>query len=203
MTWWMILLIILAAIWLLLQIRLGGNVRYGADGIFVDLLLGPFRYRVMPARKEKEPKPKREKKSKQEKAAGKPEGAPEEKPGTLSRLMKLLPVVTEFLGALKRRIRIDELFLSVVWGGCEDAAAAAIGYGRANAAIGMIWPVLDHNFKVKRSSFHIDVDYSAAEPAVKAEAAVTLTVWQLLYLAVRYGLKALLNWTRSGKPAKQ
>ena len=116
--------------------------------------------------------------------------------------MELLPVVAEAAGALKRKIRIDDLTLSVVWGGGEDPAAAAINYGRAHAAVGMIWPVIDHNFRVKRSSFHVDVDYQAYEPKVCLEAAATLTVGQILSLVLRYGSKALIRWHRSGKSAK-
>lgn len=204
MTWWMILLIILAILWLLLQIRFGANVKYGSDGMTVLLLLGLFRLQVMPPRKDKA-SGKKKKRAPKEKSAAQEGGqeAGEDKPGTLSRLMKLLPVVAEAAGALKRKIRIDNLYLSVVWGSGEDAAAAAIGYGRANAAIGMIWPLLDHNFKVKKSTFHTDVDYVATGPVVVAEAAATLTISQLLVLVIRYGLKALINWTRSGKPSKQ
>ena len=202
MTWWMILLIILAALWLIGQLRLGGMAHYGPDGMTVTVIAGPARIQVVPAKEEKKPKEKKKEKApKEQLAEGKtPE---EEKPGTLSRLMKLLPVVAEAAGTLLRKIRIDELYLSVVWGGQNDAAAAAIGYGRAHAAIGMIWPLLDHNFKVKKSSFHVDVDYAAEKPVVVADAALTMTLGQLLSFVIRYGLKALINWNRSGKPAKQ
>ena len=204
MTWWMILLIILAVLWLLLQFRCGVRARYAPDEMTVRLLLGPFRLQVVPSKRNEQPKTSKKKKAKKEKKPV-PEGeqtGDADKPGTLSRLMKLLPVIAEAAGALKRKIRIDDLYLSVVWGSGDDAAAAAIGYGRANAAIGMIWPLLDHNFKVKKSAFHTDVDYAAAAPVVVAEAAATLTVGQLLTLVIRYGLKALINWTQSGKPAK-
>lgn len=200
MTWWMILLIILAALWLIGQLRLGGKAHYGPDGMTVTVIAGPARIQVVPAKEEKTPK---EKKKPSKEQPAEEEAPEEEKPGTLSRLMKLLPVVTEAAGVLLRKIRIDELYLSVIWGGQNDAAAAAIGYGRAHAAIGMIWPLLDHNFKVKKSSFHVDVDYGAEKPVVVADAALTMTLGQLLSFVIRYGLKALINWNRSGKPAKQ
>jgi len=198
MTWWMILLIVLAVLWLIGQLRLGGKAHYGPDGIAVTIIAGPARIRVAPDKESKKPKAKKEKKTEQEKPA-----AEEDKPGTLPRIMKLLPVVAEAAGSLLRKIRIDNLYLSVVWGGANDAAAAAIGYGRAHAAIGMIWPLLDHNFKVKKSAFHVDVDYGAEQPVVAADAALTITVGQLLSFVIHYGLKALINWKRSGKPAKQ
>ena len=63
----------------------------------------------------------------------------------------------------------------------------------------MIWPVIDHNFRVKRHSFRIDLDYEQDEPSITVDAAVTMTVGQLLSFGLRYGLKALMNWSRSGK----
>ena len=202
MTWWMILLIVLGALWLISLLRLGGKVHYGPDTFTVTLIAGPARIQVVPPKEGKKTKTKKEERPKKEKASKK-ENAEEDEPGTLSRLMKLLPVAAKAAGALFRKIRIDDLFLSVVWGAGDDAAAAAIGYGRANAAIGMIWPLLDHNFKVKKSSFHVDVDYGAEHPVVIADAAVTMTLGQLLSFVIRYGLKALINWNRSGKPAGQ
>jgi len=47
------------------------------------------------------------------------------------------------------------------------------------------------------------VDYGAEHPVVVADAALTMTLGQLLSFVIRYGVKALINWSRSGKPAKQ
>ena len=120
----------------------------------------------------------------------------------LSRLMKLLPVVGQACGALKRKIRIDDLDLDLIWGG-SNPAAIAIGYGQANGAMGMIWPILDHNFKVKRRNLRISMDYSRTQPGVEAAAALTMTVGQIVTLGVHYGVKALVTWIKSGKPARK
>ena len=106
--------------------------------------------------------------------------------------------MAEAAGALKRKICIDRLYLAVVWG-AEDAAAAALGYGRANALLGMIWPLLDNNFKVKDCDFRVDVDYEKARPEITVDAALTMTVGQLLAFGIHYGVKLLMNWSRSGK----
>ena len=194
-----VLLAVLAVLWLISLIRVGGRVAYGQAGLFVTALAGPFKIQILPA------KPKKKKKPKKEKAkppvADEHQKEPEEgRPGTLSRLMKLLPVVGQACGALKRKIRIDDLELELIWGSA-DPAAAALGYGRANAVLGMLWPVLDHNFKVKRHSFQISLDYGRREPAAEVRAAVTLTIGQIVTLGARYGVKALVTWIKSGKPA--
>lgn len=204
MTFFKVLLAVLAVLWLISLIRVGGRVSYGQAGLFAYLLMGPVKLQLFPMAnasegnwRSKAKKPKKEKPPMAEKHKKEPG---EGRPGTLSRLMKLLPVVGQVCGSLKRKIRIDELELEVIWGG-TDAAAVALGYGRANAALGMLWPVFDHNFKVKRHSFQISADYGRTEPAAELRAAVTMTVGQMMTLGVHYGVKALFTWIKSGRPA--
>lgn len=206
MTFLKVLLIVLAVLWLISLIRVGARVRYGADGLFLWVLAGPFKIRLLPAGEKKKSK----RKKKAAKAEKEPPAAAEEhkkepkegQPGTLSRLMQLLPVAGEACGALKRKIRIDDLELELIWGG-SDPAAIALGYGQANAALGMIWPILDNNFKVKRHSFQIGMDYGRTQPGVELTAALTFTIGQLVTLSIHYGVKALVIWIRSGKPARK
>ena len=189
MTFLKVLLVVLLVLWLISLIRVGARVRYGEAGLFAFALAGPLKIQLVPA-KPKEGKP------------GKKKPKPEGQPGALSRLMQLLPVVGQVCGTLKRKIRIDDLKLDLIWGG-SDPAAIALGYGQANAALGMLWPIFDNNFKVKRHSFQIGMDYGRTQPAVELEAAVTFTVGQVLALGVHYGVKALIIWVRSGRPVKK
>lgn len=200
MTVWMVLLIVLLALWLISLIRVGGRVRYGKAGLFAAALVGPFKIQILPMRPKKEKKPKKERKPRKKKPARPPKEPPAGQPGTLARVRQMLPVIAEFCGALKRKIRIDDLELQLVWGG-RDPAAIALGYGQANAVLGMLWPVFDHNFKVKRHSFQIGMDYGAPQPTVEIEAAVTLTVGQIMILGLRCGVKVLTTWVKSGRPA--
>lgn len=203
--------IILAAVVLLFAalslIRLGGRAKYDSDGFYAYVLVGPAKIQLYPAKPRDEQKPKKEKPRKKNQKREKPKKAEadsgEEKPGTLGRALKLLPVVGEAAGSLKRKIRIDCLVLTVIWG-AKDAASAALGYGKANAFLGMIWPLIDHNFKVKKCDWNIDVDYGKQKPEFTADAAITITVGQLVSFALYYGIKLLTNWSRSGKrSAKQ
>ena len=203
MTFWKVLLIVLLVLWLISLIRIGGRASYGEAGLFVTALAGPFQIQILPAKPKKEKKPRKKAKKEKPPAAEKHEEKPKEgQPGTLSRLMKLLPVVGQACGALKRKIRIDDLELELIWGG-TDPAAVALGYGRANAALGMLWPILDHNFKVKRHAFQVSLDYGRGEPGVELRAAVTLTVGQAAALGLRYGTKALAAWFKSGRTPRK
>ena len=204
MTLLKVFLIILAVLWLLSLIRIGGRVCYGKAGLYAAALAGPFKIRILPMKprkkKRRRARPKKEQTQAEEKPPKEKKPAPEGRPGTLSRLMKLLPVVGQACGSLKRKIRIDDLNLELIWGG-SDPAAIALGYGQANAVLGMLWPVFDHNFKVKRHSFQVGMDYGAARPEVELQAAVTLTVGQVVTLGVHYGVKALFTWIKSGRTA--
>lgn len=198
MTGWIILIAILAVLFLISLVRLGGRAKYGPEGFFAYVIAGPARIQLFPVKAKEQKKTKKQKSPK--KKAEKPKAADKnaEKPGTIGRVLKLLPVVSEAAGALKRKIRIDHLVLTVVWG-ADDPASAALGYGKANSLLGMIWPLLDNNFKVKKCDWQIDVDYGKTAPEFTADAAITITIGQLVSFVVHYGVKVLTNWSRSGK----
>lgn len=195
MTGWIILLIVLAVIFLISQIRLGGRATYGEEGFGAVIIAGPFRIRVFPT----EPKTKKADRKKDKPNSKEPQ---QKEGGTGGRIMDLLPTLAETAGGLKRRIRIDRLILRVVWG-AEDPASAAIGYGRANALLGMIWPLLDNNFKIKECDLQADVDYGRTVPSVTADAAITMTLGQLISFISIYGVKLLTGWGRSGRRSKE
>ena len=199
MSGWLVLLLILLALLLVGQIRVGAWIGYDAAGLVVRAIVGPARIQVLPA-KDKGTKP--DKRRKQRRKAVRAAEQKEKRPGSLARLVDLLPVLAEAAGALRRKILIHHLDLSVVWG-APDAAGAAIGFGRAHGVIGMIWPLFDHNFRVKRHRFQVDVDYGASRPEVRVELELTLTVGQALAFVLRYGGKALARWSRSGRRAQQ
>lgn len=199
MTFLKVLLVVLLVLWLISLIRVGARVKYGEAGLFVNVLAGPLKIQLLPAKPKKEKKPKKPKKKKPAKLKKEKKPKPEGRPGTLSRLMKLLPVVGQACGSLKRKIRIDDLELELIWGG-SDPAAIALGYGQANAALGILWPIFDNNFKVKCSNFQIGMGYARSQPGVELQAAVTMTIGQITALGVHYGAKALITWIKSGRP---
>lgn len=195
---WIIFFSILIVLFLLSCIRLGGRAKYGEDGFYFHVFVGPFKIKLFPASsRENKRKPKDPSKTKKVAAQEEKE---ENKPGTVSRVISMLPTLAETAGGLKRRIRIDYLALEIIWG-AQDAASAAINYGKANAAFGIIWPLLDNNFKVKKCDVKIDVNYNVITPKLTADASLSITIRQLFSFAVYYGVKILANWSRSGKSA--
>ena len=185
MTWWQICLLILAIFWLLGRVRLGGDVEYSVDGLRARVRLGAFHLVVFPVKK-------KEKKQKEEKPKEKKPKPPKEKKpkqgGGLERFKRYVSLGCEAAGALKRRIRIDDLKLDLLMAG-EDAYKVAMGFGNANAALGMLWPLLDQNFEVKDHRFRTAVDFLKQKPEIYAFAAFSARIGQLISFLIRYGIR--------------
>lgn len=198
MTGWIVFAAILFFLFLISLLRLGGQVKYDLTGFSVVILIGPIRIRLLPTGQKKREKKQSTRMDK--KKAHRPEATAghTEKGAVIGRVMDTLPLIAEAAGALKRKIRIDHLNLTVVWAS-DDPANAALGYGRANAVLGMIWPLLDHNFNVKRCNWQVDVDYEKTAPELSVDAAITATIGQLVLFAICYGTKILIKLRRSVK----
>ena len=164
-TWWMTLLAIFAALVLIGCIPVGVDARYNAEGVFLAAKLGPIRLQLLPQ------KPK--KKKKQQKQQKKPEKAP------------------DTLGDLRRKLRVNELTLYVRIGGSDDPAKAAMGYGRAWAAIGAITPSLERLFVIKKRDIQPALDYTISNTQVDAHLVTTITIGRSLALALRAGIRFL------------
>lgn len=161
---------ILLALLALSLVRLKGQLRYDGEGLTVWLGLGPFRRQIYP------PPPKKQ--NKRAKPAKKQETG-----GPVLPLKELLPLVGEAAGRLRWKIRIDRLRLTVTAAG-SDPAQAALAFGGVNALIGMILPVLEHNFTVKDRDIRTAVDFQRTEPAVFLLARLSLRVGQAVAFAL-------------------
>lgn len=182
---------ILLALFLIGQLRVGAAVAYSQAGLFVKIKAGPVRIQILPAKERKKKKEKKQKPVSRHPAEEGAKPAPQSgKKNTLSLALRLLPLVAEAAGQLVRKIRIDRLRLHVIWG-AADPAAAAQGFGAGNAVLGMLWPLFEHNFKVKEHDLRVDVDFEQKSPALTADVQATLTIGQCLALALRLGVKAL------------
>ena len=189
---------ILLLIWLIGQIRIGGRMEYTEEGLKVRLRLGKVWKTVYPASPKKEKPGKAAGKGKKPAKQSDPEG--EKKGGSVKAFLDLFPVGAELVGKLIRKIRIDLLTVHVIWAD-RDPAKTAIGYGAANGAVGLIYPVFDHNFRIKKSDIRVDADFTQAQPSVYVNAALSLTLGQLISLVIRYGFRALRIW--KGNDPKQ
>ena len=201
MTFLKVLLILALVVFLLSRVRLGGVAEYRDEVFSLRLILGPVRVTLFPREKKKDT-PKPEKKPVREKKSGgnepSKEGGGEKTRRKLPPLGDLLMLALEAAGGLKRKIRIDELMVHLTWAS-PDPADTATGFGKANALMGMLWPLVDHNFHVKKRDLGVAVDFDRTSPAIDARGSLTMTVGQLVCFGVRFGIKFLLLWSRGGR----
>ena len=194
-TWWMTLLVIFAVLVLIGCIPVGVDARYSADGVFLTAKLGPFLLQLLPQKPKKKPKKQKPQQKQPKKTPAKAEPQ-EKKPnpllsGGVDGLMQLLDLAFDTLGDLRRKLRVNELTLYVLIGGADDPAKAAMGYGRAWAAIGAITPSLERLFVIKKRDIRPALDYTISNTQIDAHLVTTITIGRSLALALRAGIRFL------------
>lgn len=171
----LVLALIAAVLVLISLIRIGIQVIYVPSGLTLRLKLGPVRMTLLPHKEKKQSK----KKKKEPQNAAAEEG----KRDMMGQIRRGLPLIAEAAGRLKRKVRLDRIYLDVT-AAASDPASAALAFGGVNAAVGMIWPLVEQNFNVRDRRIRTRVDFEAARPAVSLDAAATLTIGQAAVLAI-------------------
>ena len=198
MSGWHILALVLIVLFLIGQIRIGAEVRYGQDGTQVQARAGVFRITLFPH------KPAEQKKnpSQSEKKPGKAEtvrkqSGKDKKDGkklTLDQIFDLaqqfIPLALEAAGCLWSKLIVDMLEISIVIGG-NDPADAALSYGQVNAALGAVWKPLNEAFHVRDGRGHVEVDFDRPNTTLYVHAALSIKIGQALWLGIHFGVKAL------------
>ncbi len=190
---------------LLAVLPLGVSVRYDEDGLLVRIIAGPVKLTVFPRRKKEkkklkeaapaeekqEPAPKAEKTAKE-----KPKAAPKEKSGgRLTDFLPLVRIALDFLGDLRRKLRVNVLELKLVLAG-DDPCDLATNYGRAWAAVGNLWPRLERLFVIEKRDVNIECDFTAAETLVTARLDLTMTLGRLLGAVFTFAFRALFAFLK-------
>lgn len=114
-------------------------------------------------------------------------------------LEEYLRLFLELLGKLRRKILIRRLTVHAIFGG--DEADAALNYGRAWAAIGTVMPLLEACFRIKKRDVGAFLSREESSVRLRAEACATLTVGQLLHIAL-HALVRFLKIYKTNQPEK-
>lgn len=181
-------LIALGILVLLALLPLGASVSYDSDGPVVKILAGPVKLQVVPAKKKK---PKKKKEPKKEKKAESKGTAKKEKKkgGSITDFLPLVKLVFQLLGDFRRKLRVNRLEMNLVMGG-GDPYNLAMNYGKAWAALGSLWPLLEEYFVIKKRDVEIQCDFEASETLITARLDLTITLGSLIALVFVYGFKA-------------
>ncbi len=193
---------ITGAILILLAILpLGASVLYDEQGPVVRIIAGPLKIQVFPLKKKpkKETKPEKSEKPKKAKAS---RGETEPKPraskpvntvprgGSWTDFLPLVQVALDLLNDLRLKLRIDHLKLHMTMA-ADDPCDLAINYGRMNAAMAGLLAQLERFLVIRKRDVHIDCDFTADSTVILARLDLTITLGRILYIAVRYGIRAL------------
>ncbi len=214
----MVVLYILGALLLLIicimLIRVGVYVSFGGE-LCVRIKLGPVTKQIIPkAEKPKKPeKPKKEKKKKKEKKEKeKQEESPKEKKKpnlTFEDIRSAIPVVVNALkkaiGRAGRRLRIDPMRLTVVFGN-DDPAKTAEMFGWGCSAMWTLMPRLEQHARMPDPRIHLDVDYNARQTRAEGEIAVSLLIWDGVVIVMTLAIpvfKWFLATRREKKAARK
>lgn len=192
-----ILLGFLCLLALVLILPAGASVRYGSFGLELKLILGPLRLTILPRKKRSKKRSRKEKKAeirnkgkspqKKQSTAGNSE---QPKGGKLSLLKEYIPIALDLLGAIRRRLILRRLVLFVNLSG-DDPCDLAMLYGKANAAIGAVIPLLEQAFRIKKRDIQVFCDFMADETEVYANLEIVACPARMLAVVLRYGWRFL------------
>ena len=174
-----ILGILLLLIILLLLLRVGVRIRFG-DELCITATAGPIRLQLVP-------KPEKEKKEKPKKEMPKITGR-----AILRGLPELWGIAKKGLRMTFRRIRISPMEISAVIGG-EDPADTAILYGKLNAAMWTVMPVLTELVQMPDAHIHLEPDLQGGETRVRGKVGITARIWDLTVMGFACGIP-LIKW---------
>lgn len=191
---WLIAIGILVLIAIL---PVGVRLVYHKEGAFCSLLFGWIKIRLFP----KDKKVKEHKKTKKSKKKPSDSKEKTQESGNWRDFVPLVKIGIEFLGKLRRKIRVKYLELDLAMAG-DDPCDLALNYGRAWAGVGNVMPLLEQAFVIKKRNIRIQCDFTTDETKVSARLDVTITVGRAVCLAVKYGFKAIREYFKIMKLRK-
>ena len=195
--------ITLGVVTLLAILPLSVRILYDAKGPVVKLVLGPVKITVYPGRKKE--KKTSEQKSVKESVSRQsadepclpkppqPPAEPKQKKQTGGNLTDFLPLVKlamDFLGDLRRKIRLNDLYLRLILAS-SDPCDLAVNYGKTWTAVGNLMPVLERWFVIQKRDVEVECDFTASETKVIARLEITMTLGRLLALVAVYAVRGL------------
>ena len=183
---WLALVLLLFALFLASRVKL--RLEYDEAGVRVEAAFGlitVYKYPGHRANRDEIPakKPKK-KKAKPQK---------EKKGGKTPDIRELISIISDTLGKLKRKLRVDEL---VLWycSASSDPASAAMAFGGATAAVGLLTAPLEAAFRIRKRDIRTSVSFTDTQPTVILKLRISVSLFSLL---LGMALPAVIRLIRS------
>lgn len=184
--------IIAAVIILILITPVGADAAFGGDGPFsLKIVIGPLRLTLLPPKPKKEKKPKKPKAKKAKKKPADGEKKPKLKLA-LGDIFALAKIALAALGRFRRKLSLDVLTLHLI-AGAPDPYDAVMQYNYLNTGLGVLWPLLNRAFNIRRRDVRTALDIGAEGLAAEGRVKATLRIGQILHIA-NCALYALIKW---------
>lgn len=194
-----ILLGCLAAVGLIGCLPVAVTAVYDAAGPQVWAKIGPWRISLYP-RPETAKETMKPEKAKTEKQTKDAEGAEKRKGGKLKLFREVTELVLEAQADVRNKLLLREITLYLTVGGKgNDPAKAAVLYGNAWAAIGVLWPQMERAFRIRRRDIRADVDFLTEDTTVYAKATAVISVGSIVRMAGYYGIRGFRIFHRHKK----
>jgi hypothetical protein len=159
------LLIIIALSVFILTRRIGLIIEYSQAGFKLWVKISFVKVLLFPPSKDK--KKKKVKEEKDNKSGG-----------DIGEIRKALPIIREVLGKLKRRLIVDNLTLRYL-SACPDPAQAALSFGAASAGAGILLPLIESSFTVRKKDIQTNVSFTEKKSSLYVRAQATISVVHL------------------------
>ena len=183
-------LIALAVIVLLIFLPVGVSARFDENGAVANLIAGPLRFRLYPAKSKKSKKTEKKTTGEPQKKTG---GSAQKKGGSYSDFLPVLKIVMELLESFRRKLRVKNLEFKLILAG-GDPADLALNYSKAWAAVGNIMPHLERFLTIQKRDISVNCDFTAEKTLVFAAVDLTITLGRLLRLGLWHGGRVLYHY---------
>lgn len=193
---WLAALAVLTALSL---IPVGASLRYQGEEFLLKIRVAFLTFSLSSKNGEKEKKEKKPQKEPlkqtEPKTAGKgspnpPAQKKKKQRRPLSDYMPFVRLGLDFLGSLRRKLRIEKLWLKIVLAG-DDPCDLAVNYGKVWGGLSALMASLNQVLVIKDQNVDVQCDFVAEKTTVSARLDLTITIGKLLALALGYGARAL------------
>lgn len=107
-------------------------------------------------------------------------------------------LAVDAMGQMKRRLVIRQLTIHAVIA-AQDAAVTAMAYGSAAAAVNLLLPMLEENFRIRKEDIAVDCDFNSTRPTIEFTIELSAMVLSMLLI----GLKVLRRFLQIKNEMKE